>query len=406
MIDTSTGMPRGDEELRAAAEEIHRTAPAPHPWGSIDAADFTLTARPSRGSRRGVLELAAAAILVAGIAGTAMVANRDPGDPPAPSVEPSTAPTRTPVIEQPSLTGDLDVIEVTSDGADWVDRALFPLDTPDGFTLQSVSRGAGGDMTEYGGTDTGDVAVTLIPVDPSGEASDRGILIETVPSGIGGVESDVDAVTMSTGSGVSWDVYVESGPDGTYQSTAFARTEGPGATVSLAGMDSPIEALRETESLLGSLRLVRVDDIPTEVVDMSRLPVVVALPSADVVVSATRTTNAWCVVSEVGNSRFSGCGFHFDPTRSSASFIDRSWNGERVVTLVGMAAPAVTSIEVDLADGTTVTIQPTFAAGNDDGIGFWAATHRHDGRIGTDGPVVATRVLDRDGNVIGTVDDP
>lgn len=413
MNDTSTITRSGDENLRAVAVEIHRAAPAPHSWESLDTASVGLVEHRSTGLRRGLLAVAAVSILVVGVAGTIMVTSRNvPASAPAasdelPAVRPPGRPW-TPVIEQPALTPDVDAIEVTGDAADWVDRALFPLETPNGYTFESVSQGVGGAMTEQGGVDTGDVSVRLISTTPAGTASDPLIVIATVPAGIGSVEIDVEPETVLTGADLKWDVYVEEGPEGSYQATSYARTQGPSGMVSYTGIGSASEALAETEVLLSSLRLVRVGEIPTEVVDLNRLPVVATVSSGDVAgfLRATHTTNGWCLVSMIGNGGVTGCGFRLDPAFTSAVFVDVSWSDEGVVTLAGMAAPGVATIEIDLTDGTTVTVQPTFPEDADGGIGFWAASHRYDGPIGTDGPVVATRTIAADGDVIGAVEGP
>lgn len=414
MNDASPTTRSGDEALRAGAAEIHRAAPAPQPWESLDADRARQLEHRPTGTRRGLLAVAAASILAAGVAGTMMVVDRDdPASAPAasdqlPPVRPAGRPW-SPVIEQPALTADIDAIPVSGDAADWADRALFPIETPDGYTIESVSLGMGGDVTESGGVATGDVSVKFITTTPTGTFDDPRILIETVPAGIGGVESDVEPETVVTGADVEWDVYVEEAPDGAHYATAYSRTQGPGAMVSFSGTDSAADALAEIEALLVSLRLVRVDEIPTEVVDLNRLPVVATVDPGDAAAGfmrAMRTTNAWCVVTRIGKGGVTGCGFRIDPASTPALFVDLSWSDQDVVTLAGMAAPGVTSIEIDLTDGTTVTVQPTFPDDTDDGIGFWAASHRHDGPIPSGGPVVTTRVFGVDGTVVGAVEGP
>ena len=108
----------------------------------------------------------------------------------------------------------------------------------------------------------------------------------------------------------------------------------------------------------------------------------------------------------IGNGGVSGCGFRIDPESTPAVFVDLSYSDQNIVAVAGMAAPGVTAIEVDLADGTVITVQPTFSDEVADGIGFWAASHRHDGPIPSDGPVVATRVFGTDGTVIGAIEGP
>lgn len=159
-------------------------------------------------------------------------------------------------------------------------------------------------------------------------------------------------------------------------------------------------------ALLESLRLVRIDEIPTEVIDLNRLPVVATVEPDDAssgVIRAQRTTNAWCLVTRVGDGGVSGCGFRIDPRNTPAVFIELSYNDDNIVTLSGMAAPDAKRIEISLTDGTTLGVEPTFPTNGVEGIGFWAATHTHDGPIPQQGPVIATQVFDVDGNTLGEV---
>lgn len=413
MIDTDTTSRSGDDVLHAAAAEIHRAAPSPHPWDQIVAQPGgDLAAQPSRRSR-GLLAVAATSILLLGLAGVVAVARDDSGTEPAASnaIRPVGVDARpwSPVIEQPVLTADIDAIPVSNDPADWADRALFPSETPQGFTIQSVSRGTGGALTETGGVDTGDVSVQYITTTPSGTVDDPRIMIESTPAGVGNVDSDVEPETIVTGAGAEWDIYVEQGPSGTFHTQAFTRTDGPGGMLSLNAMDSAEEALATTEAVLTSLRLVRIDEIPTDVVDLNRLPVVATVDPGDATrgfMSALRTTNAWCVVSRIGNSGAAGCRIPFVGTNAPAVFIDFGYSDEGVVALSGMAAPGVTKIEFDLTDGATISVVPTFTDDSADRVGFWVTTHRHEGMIASEGPVVATRVFGSNGAVLGAVQGP
>lgn len=395
----------GDEMLSAVAREISHAAPRPHTWASIVADDLMIDDRQRR-SARGVAMVAAVVLVVAGVAGTMLIVGRDDrAGVPIASDEVTPEEVWVPVIEQPSLSSDVDVIEPSGDAGDWVGRALFPLETPDGFTLESVSQGVGGDVTEQGELDSGDVVVRFIPIS---SPDDPGIVIETIPAGVGVVDTDTAMDTVVTGSGFEWSVLLEEFPAGRYSATAFARTNGAGAMVSLGAFDSIAEAQTLTESLLASLRLVRIDDIPADVIDMSRLPVVMRIDdeAGGGVVRAASATNGWCVVSRIGNAGMSGCGFRLDPGREFAVSFGSSWSpDDGTVTLIGMAAPTVARIEIDLADGTTITMEPTFPTDADGAVGFWAISHQFDSPIGPDGPVSATRVIDDAGDIIGTVAD-
>lgn len=414
MNNTRTTTHADDEALSAVAAEIHREAPAPHTWESLDRIRARPLERGSSGGRQGLLAVAAASILALGVAGTIAIVNReDAATAPAasdrlPPVRPEGTPW-TPVIEQPVLTADVDAIALSNDAADWADRALFPTQTPDGYTVESVSRGTGGAMTESDDVDTGDVRVSFITTTPQGTNDDPRIVIETVPAGIGVVESDVEPEAVTTGDGVEWDVYIEQGPEGFFHSSAYTRTAGGGGTLTLSGAASEADVRAQTEVLLTSLRLVRVEEIPTEVVDLNRLPSVTTSGANDVApgfMRAARTTNVWCVVTSIGNGGSMGCGTRFDPTSMSAVFVELSFTDQNIVTLAGLASPDATSIEIDLADGTTLTVEPTFPDNAADGIGFWVTSHRNEGPIPASGPVTGTRVLDADGTVAGAVEGP
>lgn len=414
MNDPRSATPFSDNTLRAVATEIRESAPPPRPWESVRAG-FTrppMSTPPRTG--RILISVAAVSIVLLGVIGTIAAIDRGgPAAPPTasdvlPNVSPAGQP-RSPVIERPELTADIDAIPVSRDASDWSDRALFPIETPAEFTIESVSRSMGGELTESGGVDTGDVVVKFIPMTPSDTSGDARIEIETIPAGIGAVDNDVEPETVITGNDAQWDVYIEQTASGSYFSTAYIRTQGAGGTVSLTAATSAQEARDETSALLESLRLVRVDEIPTEVVDLNRLPVVATVEPDDAstgFVRAQHTTNAWCLVTRIGNGGVSGCGFRIDPAETPAVFVELSYTDQNTVTVAGMAAPGATSIEIDLVDGTTVSVEPTYPANAVDGIGFWAATHPSDSPIPQQGPVVATRVLGAGGTVLGEVQTP
>ena len=234
----------------------------------------------------------------------------------------------------------------------------------------------GGDLTESGGVDTGDVVVKFITMTPTGGAGDARVTIKTVPAGIGALDSDIEPETVITANDAEWDVYIEQTADGLFFSTAYIRTQGVGGTVSLTAARNADDAKDETVAFLESLRLVRVDEIPTEVVDLNRLPVVATVEPDDAssgFIRAKHTTNAWCLVTRIGDGGVTGCGFHIDPADAPAVFVELSYSDQNIVTLAGMAAPGATTIEVDLTDGTTLTVEPTYPVDGFDGIGFWAA---------------------------------
>jgi len=414
MNDTRTTINTDDDALRAVAAEIHREAPAPYTWESLDSVRVRPRERGSSSAGRGLLAVAAASILVAGVAGTIAIMDRDDAAT-APAASDRLPPVRSegtpwaPVVEQPMLPADVDAIEVSNDAGDWADRALFPTETPVGYTVESVSRGTGGAMTESGDVDTGDIRVSFITTTPQGTLDDPRIVIETVPAGIGAVESDVEPETVTTGSGVEWDVFIEQGPDGFFHSGAYARAAGVGGTLTISGAVSEADARSRTEAMLTSLRLVRVEEIPTEVVDLNRLPSVATSGPNDAAsgfMRAARTTNAWCVVTSIGRGGSMGCGTRFEPASMSAVFVELAYTDDNIVTLAGLASSDATSIEIDLTDGTTLIVEPTFPDNTADGTGFWLTSHQNEGPIPTSGPVTATRVLGADGTVIGAVEGP
>lgn len=414
MNNTRTITPTSDDDLRAVATEIHASAPTPHPWDSLS----TEATRPQRPeptrSGRILISVAAASILLLGFVGT--MAAIDRGGPAAPLAASDLLPTvssegqsRSPVVVQPALTEDIDAIPVSREASDWTDRALFPVATPAGFTIESVSRSVGGDMTESGGVDTGDVVVKFITITAAGATDDARIAIETVPAGIGSLDSDVEPETVITANDAEWDVYIEQTADGLFYSTSYIRTQGVGGTVSLTAARNADDAKDETVAFLESLRLVRVDEIPTEVIDLNRLPVVATVEPDDAssgFIRAQHTTNTWCLVTRIGNGGVTGCGFRIDPADTPAVFVELSYSDQNLVTVAGMVAPGATTIEIDLTDGTTLTVEPTYPVDGFDGIGFWAATHSHDGPIPQEGPVVTTRVLGANGTVLGEVQAP
>lgn len=414
MNNTRTTTQTSDDDLRAAASEIHASAPRPHPWDSLNTeATHPQRSEPTR-SGRILISVAAASILLLGVIGT--MAAIDRGGPPASPAASDVLPTVSsevqpgaPVVVQPALSEDIDAIPVSGEASDWADRALFPIETPAGFTIESVSRSMGGDLTESGGVDTGDVVVKFITMTPAGGAGDARVTIETVPAGIGAIDSDVEPETVITANDAEWDVYIEQTADGLFFSTSYIRTQGVGGTVSLTAARTAEVAKDETVAFLESLRLVRVDEIPTEVVDLNRLPVVATVEPDDAssgFIRAQHTTNAWCLVTRIGNGGVSGCGFRIDPADTPAVFVELSYSDQNIVTVAGMAAPGATTIEVDLTDGTTLSVKPTYPVNGFDGIGFWAATHIHNGPIPQEGPVVTTRVLDAVGTVLGEVQAP
>ena len=362
-----------------------------------------------------LISVAAASILLLGVIGTMVAIDRGvPAAPPAASDVLPTVPSESQppplVLEQPGLTADIDAIPVSREASDWSNRALFPIETPAGFTIESVSRSMGGDLTESGGVDTGDVVVKFITTAPTRATGDARITIETVPAGIGSVDSDVEPETVTTGNDAEWDVYTEQTGDGWFFSTAYIRTQGGvGATVSLTAARTADDSKAETAAFLESLRLVPVADIPTEVIDLNRLPVVATVEPDDAssgLIKAQHTTNAWCVVTRIANGGVTGCGFRIDPADTPAVFVELSYSDQNIVTVAGMAAPGVTTIEFDLTDGTTLSVAPTYPANGFDGIGFWAATHPHDGPIPEDGPVLTSRVRGPDGTILGKVQAP
>jgi hypothetical protein len=413
MNDTTTSASISDDELRAVAAEIRRSAPPPHPWESLGADVVPASDHGRRGGHI-LIGAAAASIVLLGVVGIMVTVDR--GGPAAPSAANGALPASptegqpwSPVIEQLTLTAEIDAIAVSSDVGDWTDRAVFPLETPAGFTIDSVSRSVGGDITESGGVDTGDVVVRFITVTPTGSSADASLVIETVPAGIGPVSSATQPEIVTTSDNTRWDVYTEQTPEGSFTSTAYVRTPGPGATVSLTAATSAKEAEDQTRAVLESLRLVRIEEIPTEVIDLNRLPVVATAEPDDAAsgfIAAQRTTNSWCIATRIGNHGGAGCGYRIDPRNTPARFVELSYDADGIVTMAGMAAPDVERIEIDLADGSTLNIQPTFPADSVDGIGFWVATHPHDGPIPQQGPVTDTRVFAEDGNPLGKVQAP
>ena len=227
MNDARTTINRSDDDvLRAVAAEIHREAPAPQPWESLAAKSIRRDGLRSASTRSGLLAVAAVSLLAAGVAGTVLVIDRQSSTS-VPAASDRLPPVRaagqpwTPMIEQPELTTDIDAIPVNGDAADWAGRALFPTTTPDGFTVESVSLGVGGAMTESSSVDTGDVSARFITTTPSGSFDDPQIVVETVPSGIGDVESDVEPEIVVTGEGAEWDVYVVEGANGVYDANGI-----------------------------------------------------------------------------------------------------------------------------------------------------------------------------------------
>ena len=413
MTDTDTSTRCNDDLLYTVAAEIHRAAPPPHAWEQLDAlAGNRLGPAPIR--RRGVLAVAAASILVVGVASTmALVDRGDSADTPTASdqLPPVRADARTGslVVEQPALIDGIDAIDVRNDPADWSDRALFPAETPEGYTLASVSLGTGGAFTDTGGVDTGDVFVRYLSLASTGAVDDPLIVIETVPAGVADFDSDVEPQTITTDAGAQWDVYVEHQPDGNVYAHAYIRTGRAGGTVSLTGLDSADDAFAQMETLITSMRLVRVDELPADVIDLNRLPVVATAEPGNAAagfIGARRATNEWCVVVKTPSSESRGCGYRIDPTSTPAAFVELGWNDQGDVGLAGMTSADVASLEIDLSDGTTITVEPTFPADSPDGIGFWVTSHRLDGAIPQDGPIVATRALDADSALLGPVEGP
>ncbi|MEM9745745.1 MAG: hypothetical protein AAF945_03545 [Actinomycetota bacterium] len=302
-----------------------------------------------------------------------------------------------------------DAIAVSSDAVDWEGRALVPAVTPDGFTIEYVARGGGGGFTESGVANTGDVTVTYLTTTPRGTPDDPRITIETTPAGIGAVDSDVAPLIVSTDSGVDWQVRIERGPNGFYAASGFTRTDGPGGAVFAAGAASEAGARSQIETVLESLRLVRIDDIPTDVIDLDQLPTVATTSRDDPragFMQAARTTNAWCISVRIGNSGSEGCSSRWTNLSAPAAFTQLGYSDENIVSLAGLATREVSTIEIDLTDGTTRTVTPTFPTNGGDGTGFWLLSHRHDGSIGSDGPIQSTRILNARGDTIGTVSHP
>ncbi len=79
MNDTTTRP--GDQTLRAVAAEIHRNAPSPHPWETLNADNLALYAHHPTHPRRGLLTVAAVSILVAGLGGLGLLTARRATEP-------------------------------------------------------------------------------------------------------------------------------------------------------------------------------------------------------------------------------------------------------------------------------------------------------------------------------------
>jgi hypothetical protein len=360
-----------------------------------------------------VLAVAAAAVLVVG-GGVALAFINGPDSVEAPAASdrlppvPAEASSGSLVVEQPTLPGDIDAGAVSNDPADWADRALFPTDTPNGYTLLSVSQSSGGNFTESGGVDTGDILVRYISLASTGAADDSLIVIETVPAGIAEIDSDIAPDVVTTDSGAQWDVYVEEQAGSDVYGHAYIRTGGASGMVSVTGLESTDDASVRIESVIASLRLVRVDDIPTDVIDLGRLPVVATVEPGNAAagfIAASHAANEWCVKVQTPSSESYGCGHRIDTATTPAVLVELGWNDQGDIALAGMTAPGVSSVEIDLADGTTITAEPSLPAGSD-GIGFWVASHRLDGTIPQEGPIMATRALTSDGTLLGPVVGP
>ncbi len=328
-----------------------------------------------------------------------------------PAIEPTPTPPSAdavpqPIIEQPTITGDVDAIDVTTDASDWAGRALFAAETPDGYTIEFVSREREpvGDPAEQ----AAELAVQYVTTTPNDSDRIARVRIETLPGGIEYTAADTPQEMFRSVNGVDWEIHVANDAGNVYWAGAVFTTGGAGAMVSSYGHATADEAAATAKSVIDSLRLVSIEDIPTEVVTLDDMPVVARTGPDDIVdglMRAARTTNAWCFTTTTDGGSSRGCGAaRFDPATTPGAFTGIAWDPDGIFELSGVVAAGVATVEVEFADGQAFTVEPT--PSGDDGTGFWIATRRYNGELPMDGSGVTGRALAADGSIIGTIDQP
>ncbi|MEL6890278.1 MAG: hypothetical protein AAFP84_01675 [Actinomycetota bacterium] len=398
-----------DDALRAAADGIHRRAPEPRAWDDLlPRGSFEQPPRNVDASRR-VLAFAAAAIVLVALGGlVAVVGGSDGSDPRTPGaplppvttageVEPTgpeiDADRRPLDIVRPTLAADADAIAVAPD-VELSDRWLAPNAPPEGFTLDYAFRS----------DDPSSTSSRYLSTDPSITHDEQFLLLEISRGSL----SAEDSTAFTTDSGVEWQHRWGGSSNAAGSAEAFLQAPEWFATVRLALPDlTEATYLDELAPILDSLRLVAESDLGHPVVDLGDVPVLARTPDdaeRSGVLRLARSINAWCVVTGAGNGGGMGCGLRFDPALDVVEVTDQFWDDDGRVTVAGLAAPAVATVELDFAGGSTIALRPENRA--DDapelaGINGWIGTTQVPGSA-FDDLFVGGRALAADGTVLAT----
>ncbi len=377
MNHTRTTTRTDDDAFRAVASEIHREAPVPHPWESLDMVRTRSVEREPRGVHRGLLAVAAVSMLAAGVAGTIAIVDRD---------NVATAPAaseRLPEVESAAA------VSLSSVDAVGNNQWIVPSRLGDGATFQhAYSYGGVGRNIQYG-TDTSSETLSIF-VGPQGAPYSPG--------------TDVDI------GGRVWSISVDDG---------FGV-----ATLSIGDNDVQVTGVFESTSELAVLveGLVVVDsaqlpDEPLTYSTDSMTPVATFdVDDTTVQITAEGAGGWYCInIIDGQDAGGGGCGTFFDPADhlllySTGSRQDAT--ADRVIRAEasGLASADVVRVEIDWLDGMTSTVVPQNTSDQFTDVKFWATRTPIDLPAGQDTDsitefVTEIRAIDQNGEVLATIRD-